>query len=498
LKISIVASKNVDRRVYNKPTTDEIAILIPNFGDSTNPTKREALTFDLKGTVKIINSNNSSYDPLMYTIMFPSGQLSWQPNSIKLTLDSESEDELESEMIDPNINKTLEVFDQDLLDDIDTLGAQDLISENQDFITNIDENNYRNDEDYNQDYQSDEIEQELAPSKSKVKKMKFVSAMQYYSYQLCDRPGNSLHLFGRLFHQYICDQFSKIELGRLNFFRHNQDKIRADVYQNIKNSNSDSLGQTIGKRIVLPSTYKGSPRNLQQSYQDAMAVIRSKGKPDLFVTVTCNPSWPEITAEIKKCPNSQKLTIIARVFRIKLQALLDDILKKHILGHVSAFMYVIEFQKRGLPHAHILIILEDDSKPRTTDEYDSIISAELPDPIKNPAAYETVTRSMLHGPCGLINPKAPCMVDGKCSKHFPKDFCENTEESQDGYPVYRRRDDGKHFVTTLRDKDNKTTKTFEMDNRWVVPHNLYLSTKYNCHINVEICSSVNYLLKNFN
>ena len=37
-----------------------------------------------------------------------------------------------------------------------------------------------------------------------------------------------------------------------------------------------------------------------------------------------------------------------------------------------------------------------------------------------------------------------------------------------------------------------------LDNRWVVPHNPYLLTRYNCHINVEICSglkAVKYLYK---
>ena len=89
------------------------------------------------------------------------------------------------------------------------------------------------------------------------KKMKYVSAMQYYAYQLCDRPGSYIHRFGRLFHQYIVDQFTKIELGRLNFFRHNQDKIRADLYQNIKDAANELLGKFKGLRIVLPSTYKG-------------------------------------------------------------------------------------------------------------------------------------------------------------------------------------------------------------------------------------------------
>ena len=160
---------------------------------------------------------------------------------------------------------------------------------------------------------------------------------------------------------------------------------------------------------------------------------------------------------------------------------MHDIYVKKILGNVKANMYVIEFQKRGLPHAHILIIMEDDSKPRCSEDYDLIVSAEIPDKLKYSQAWATVTTSMIHGPCGKLYPKSPCMVDGKCSKEYPKDFLEYTIDSEDGYPQYRKRDNGVDFT--------KKSGTI-IDNRWVVPHNLYLTTKYNCHINVEICSSV--------
>jgi len=42
-------------------------------------------------------------------------------------------------------------------------------------------------------------------------------------------------------------------------------------------------------------------------------------------------------------------------------------------------MYTIEFQKRGLPHAHILIWLGSANKLKTRNDIDKIISAELPD-----------------------------------------------------------------------------------------------------------------------
>ena len=46
--------------------------------------------------------------------------------------------------------------------------------------------------------------------------------------------------------------------------------------------------------------------------------------------------------------------------------------------------------------------------------------------------------NMIHGPCGPLNKNSPCMVDNYCSKHFPKNFCHETQCSNDGYSLYRR------------------------------------------------------------
>jgi hypothetical protein len=103
------------------------------------------------------------------------------------------------------------------------------------------------------------------------------------------------------------------------------------------------------------------------------------------------------------------------MFKIKLKELINDIHKKHILGRTIAGIYVIEFQKRGLSHAHILIFIAKDYKPHTVD-VNRMISAELPNPETNRLAHETVTRCMMHGPCGAAFPNGPCMEEGKCKK----------------------------------------------------------------------------------
>lgn len=83
-------------------------------------------------------------------------------------------------------------------------------------------------------------------------------------------------------------------------------------------------------------------------------------------------------------------------------------------------MYVIEFQKRGLPHVHMLIWLDSASKKNLKKNVDSYVSAEIPDPLLDPIGYAAVKSFMIHGPCGSDNLKSPCMKDFRCSRHFSK------------------------------------------------------------------------------
>lgn len=122
----------------------------------------------------------------------------------------------------------------------------------------------------------------------------------------------------------------------------------------------DRDASNVGKRIILPASFTAGPRYLMQNYQDAMAVCKEYGYPDLFITFTCSAKWPEILEALKfievQRPEDRP-DIIAHVFKIRLKLFMEDPIKNIYFGNVVADMYTIEFRKRGLPHAHILLWL---------------------------------------------------------------------------------------------------------------------------------------------
>ena len=131
-------------------------------------------------------------------------------------------------------------------------------------------------------------------------------------------------------------------------------------------TNADGL-ENSGQHIVLPSSHAGSPRAMYQLYQDSMAICRALQKPDIFLTMTANPQWPEIV-EALKCTDGpdQKVEdrpdIVARVFQLKKEALLQEIKKGGIFSKVRSVVHTIKFQKHGLPHMHLLIFLDPEEK----------------------------------------------------------------------------------------------------------------------------------------
>ncbi|XP_023765320.1 uncharacterized protein LOC111913842 [Lactuca sativa] len=316
----------------------------------------------------------------------------------------------------------------------------------------------------------------------------------YYSYQIHDRHTYSLILRSRqLFHQYLVDAYTCIEQSRLDFIEQHQQQLRIEYISGVYDalSKGDTHSRVIGKRVFLPATFIEGPRYMYKHYQDAIAICKVHGKPQYFITFTCNVKWPEYRRymdAIGQRDIQNRPDIIAHIFRIKVRAFINFLKEEKKFGDVSAYLYTIEFQKKGLPHCHTLLWVTSPFRIQEGADIDKYITAELPDPTLEPALYRTVTTCMLHGPCGSLNIGAPCMVDDKWVKRFPKPLNPLTTFDENGYVHYKRRVGSYHVLQS----------GVITDNGFVVPYNKRLCSRFDAHINVEYCGwnmMIKYLFK---
>ncbi|XP_052189897.1 uncharacterized protein LOC127799715 [Diospyros lotus] len=364
-------NSRTDRRRYNLPTADEIAIVIP--GDGTEASGMRDIILHFRGNNELmqINECHPAYLPLHYVLLFPYGELGWEPE-LKLW----------------NVQ-----YDRP---------STDLLTQ-----------------------------------------------MDFYNYHLFERPTEYSTILrgGKLFQEFLVDAWAATEQNRLTYYKLNQGKLWAKLYQELSDMDPDYVqpGQ-IGQRFVLPSLFTGSPRHMFENFQDSMAITRYNQHPGIFLTMTANPNWPEITSAL--LPHQKPIDrpdLIARVFELKRKC-----------------------------------SMKGSDKIQTCAQVDKLVSVEFLDPKDDPMLFETIKCTMVHGPCGARNPQAPCMENGRCTKRYPRVFMETTTMDQDGYPIYRCRNNGQ--VHTVRGQ--------EVDNRDVVPYNAYLSKLFNCHINVEVCAGM--------
>ncbi|XP_027076803.1 uncharacterized protein [Coffea arabica] len=443
-KIVLHTLPGLDQRVYNKPTESQVAALWVEGEENGENSRRNRQVYTCGGSPRNIQYYYGCYDPLQYPLMFPFGELGWHQGIAKKGIKTRNRKQktknASAEMIAPAT----------------ALSADQLL--------------------YNEEIAMHGLEEDPT----------FVSLREYYAYKLQIRDSNEsllLH-FCRLFQQYVVDGYVKIEKQKLDFFRSQQEEIRREFLNGIMDAVAarETHGSNIGQRIILPPGFIGGPKNMRRRYMDAMTLVQKFEKPDLFLTMTCNPNWPEIKEHLIAADETQnRPDLISRVFHAKLEKLKDELFKKHIFGEIAAYTYVIENQKRGMRHAHFLLILKSKYKLYTADEYDKIVCAEIPDKKKFPHLYKMVVKHIHHGPCGSANPQNVCMKkNGFCKNSYPKEFCNATIQVADAYPKYRRRDNG------IKVK----VRNVWLNNRWVVPYSAYLLAKIDCHINIDICSTV--------
>jgi hypothetical protein len=156
---------------------------------------------------------------------------------------------------------------------------------------------------------------------------------------------------GRLACEYAVDMYSRVEEERLNYLRRGRlDQVRGVVQDGREGRDDYHRGNVEG---MLPASFLGSRAWSSQQVSDALALCRQYGKPSFFITMTTNPNWPEIKMQLKKGQTAADVpAIVCRVFHKKVKVLVEFI-RQHF-GKILYEVRVVEFQKRGLPHIHMI------------------------------------------------------------------------------------------------------------------------------------------------
>jgi hypothetical protein len=433
-EVRLRVAPGLDKRRYNLPTADEVAVILPG---AQSKAPRDIILRNRDGPLYQISDLHPAYAPLQYPLLFPRGENGWHPDLVL----HESTRQRESRL---------------------RRAQQRQEKRNERGLNNV------------------------QPTRES-RESRRLTLCRFVAFRIHSRPGEPSILLhgGRLFTRYMVDMFASLDQSRLRFLEDNQPRIRAAHFSGLEDAIAEDGDNAdlheLGQRVILPSSYIGGPRHMTQRFQDAMAIARYFQKVDIFLTMTTNPHWKEIEDELLPGQTAyDRPDLVARVFQMKKDTLIEYIYKHGIFGKAVAYVYTIEFQKRGLPHIHLLIFLKERYKLLTPEAIDSCIWARWPDPDTQPLLFETVKRCMVHGPCGALNPNAPCMVDGKCSKGYPKDYQESTSMDRNGYPLYFRPNDGRKYKVG----------NHWLDNRWIVPYPPWPCAFLDCHMNAECAISI--------
>ncbi|GAA0158769.1 hypothetical protein LIER_15712 [Lithospermum erythrorhizon] len=249
--IVIRSDPGLDQRIYNRPTSTEVTgIWIKDESGETNDTK----LWDIRVYTKSDKSHRvqyyyDSYDPLQYLLMFPNGEPGWHCSIPRAS---------------SKLNRKKSGFNGPGIDFSQTDGD------------------------------------ETPSTNDKRRKQRSVSCKEYYMYKLQERPNDISYSlrFGRLFQQYIVDNYIKIESMRLDFLRNNQKKTRQEQYQGVVDSviSGVVIAWKVGKRVYLSSTFIGGPRDLRNRYLDF-----NGGLPHAHFLIILKPTFKYMSPEAYDC-----------------------------------------------------------------------------------------------------------------------------------------------------------------------------------------------------
>jgi hypothetical protein len=337
------------------------------------------------------------------------------------------------------------------------------------------------------------------------------SFMDYCKYALQTRvdPETNLVVFNPLLHmgyfsqQVICEMWAFLEQERVrsasHFIAKNAAARTTTVFEALSAVRSGVGGEMPDgkKRSFLSDKHSGTYAYKRRHAHNAISMFRKYGDPDLFITMTCNPNWPEFK-EYREMMEASGIkysrtdpSVMYRVFELKVRKLMEVLLdNSEQLGEVQCYVFSIEYQARGLPHAHILLSFKDGHKVLTAADVDRLVSAELPGKAteQDRKLREIICRWNLHE-CREKCMKKSDPEKKKCG--FDTKYFTEATVIDETRVEYKRRDntDVKYhgYVSGALTKPHVAPDGTVFTNQKVVPYNARLSLLFDCHINVEVC-----------
>ncbi|KAM9771307.1 uncharacterized protein ACBT44_004404 isoform 6-T9 [Syngnathus typhle] len=280
-----------------------------------------------------------------------------------------------------------------------------------------------------------------------------VTPSKYFKTRLCcvderfARDTNYLFFAQFVIEIYLATSSMRIQLRKGKPFTRDGRRINNAMLQD-KREVEKLVHSKDAVRFMTP--LRGTPAYWERTTKDLFAMIRQLGTPTFFCTFSAaEMRWEEVITAIKaqqgevvdfaeldwatKCEilRSNPVTTM-RMFDKRVEALFRDLILSPArpIGEVVDYFYRLEFQHRGSPHIHCLIwvkdapVFEEASEGAICDFVSRYISAQLPDPEKEPELYKKVTEVQMHS---KGHTKTCVKHQGaNCRFGFPRPPCETT------------------------------------------------------------------------
>ena len=224
---------------------------------------------------------------------------------------------------------------------------------------------------------------------------------------------------------------------------------------------------------ALPAGIRTGDTYFLRAEANIRALLRARGKPAIFLTLTFSESWPGYrellagTGDGDTLPTNRPWEAV-HYYQERLKHLKNDLLRSHRRSGFGGLLELVErqeFQQRGAIHTHMLLWTESGADALISKGF---IRADLPDQALEPELYQAVTKHQIHRCHADLCRKGPLLDHECCSKGFPAPLSQDT---------HRRGRDLRYTYRRSKDED-----------RWVVPYTPTILLLWDAHCNVQYCT----------